>query len=207
MKKWLCAVLALMLMLSVTACGDEPVQEPEAAPAPVEDQTEQKEEVKPETSETDEPEEKQEETQEEEQPAEQKGPENVSAAPNLSDIRTAMIDTFAIENPLLLEKEGLINLYGFAAEHLMQAVGYATMAGTFPDEIIMVEAVDEAAAAAVAEKLQARLDEVLVQSKSYDPENYKAAQACEVQVDGLLVCLILSPNQAELAELYAGSIQ
>ena len=45
-------------------------------------------------------------------------------------------------------------------------------------------------------------DEVLVQSQSYDAENYKAAQSCQVRVNGRFVSLILSPKQADIAAIF-----
>ena len=70
----------------------------------------------------------------------------------------------------------------------------------------MVEAVDEAAAEAVALCLQNRLDEVMVQSQTYDADNYAAAQQCQVWRDGLFVSLILSPLQAEMVACYQNYI-
>lgn len=122
---------------------------------------------------------------------------------DLSAVRADIISQLSIADPLNLETDALLNLYGIDASLVAQSASFVTMSGTFPDEVILVEAVDEAAAATIQEKLQNRLNEVLVQSESYDPDNYKAAQSCQVRVNGLYVSLILSPKQADMAAIYA----
>ena len=153
---------------------------------------------------------------EEETPTETKPEENQPADPqpetppaesgtsvDLSAVRADIISQLSIADPLNLETDALLNLYGIDASLVAQSASFVTMSGTFPDEVILVEAVDEAAAATIQEKLQNRLNEVLVQSETYDPDNYQAAQSCQVRVNGLYVSLILSPKQADMAAIYA----
>lgn len=130
--------------------------------------------------------------------------ENTSDPVQLSEVRSAMINQMSITDPLLLECDMLVDLYGISVDMLTQAAAFVTMAGTFPDEIILTEAVDEDAAAAIETALQKRLDEVLVQSETYDAENFAAAQECKVVRNGLFVALILSPKQADLTAIYEG---
>lgn len=122
----------------------------------------------------------------------------------LSDVRTSVIEQMGVAEPLLIESEMLFDLYGISSDLLTQSAGFVTMSGTFPDEVIFTEAANEAAAEAVQAALQKRLDEVLVQSKTYDAENYAAAQSCKVSRNGLFVALILSPKQAEMTVIYDG---
>ena len=130
-------------------------------------------------------------------------PAETGTSVDLSAVRADIISQLSIADPLNLETDALLNLYGIDASLVAQSASFVTMSGTFPDEVILVEAVDEAAAATIQEKLQNRLNEVLVQSESYDPDNYKAAQSCQVRVNGLYVSLILSPKQADMAAIYA----
>ena len=120
----------------------------------------------------------------------------------LSEVRDTVLQEMNLQEPFLLETEALMNLYGIDAQWVASSAGFVTMNGTFPDEVIFVEAADEASAEQIRTKLQGRLDEVLVQSKTYDAENYALAQACMVMVDETYVCLILSPNHEQIAELY-----
>ena len=122
---------------------------------------------------------------------------------DLAAVRTDILSQLGITDSLPLETDALLNLYGIDAALVAQSASFVTMSGTFPDEVILVEAVDASAAATIQEKLQNRLNEVLVQSENYDADNYKAAQSCQVRVSGLYVSLILSPKQADMAAIYA----
>ncbi len=128
--------------------------------------------------------------------------EPVLKAVALTDVRDAVLQDLGVEMPFLIETDALMNLYGIEAQWVASSAGFVTMNGTFPDEIIFVEAVDTDAAQKVQEKLENRLAEVLVQSKTYDAENYAAAQACTVRVDGCYVSLILSPEYQQVSEIY-----
>ncbi len=126
---------------------------------------------------------------------------------DLAAVRDAMADGVGASDWLPMDAAAVETLYGLDEAWVAQAAGFATMAGTFPDEIALVEAVDEDAAALVAEKLQARLDEVKVQAETYDPDSYAKALECEVVTDERFVRLLLSPKQSELADIYAQYIR
>lgn len=121
---------------------------------------------------------------------------------SLIEIRKAIIDELEITEFFELETEALLDLYGIRAEAVAQSASFVTMSGTFPDEVILIEAVDETAAAEIEEMLNNRLSEVMVQSQTYDAENYAAAQKCRVWRNDLHVALILSPMQEAMAEIY-----
>ena len=125
---------------------------------------------------------------------------------DLAAVRTAIVDQLGLTDPLNLDTDALNNLYGIDPSLVAQSASFTVAAGTFPDEVVMVEAVSDEAVAAIQEKLQSRLDQVLVQSQSYDAENYKAAQSCQVRVNGRFVSLILSPKQADIAAIYASYV-
>ena len=125
---------------------------------------------------------------------------------DLAAVRTAIVDQRGLGDPLNLDADALNNLYGIDPSLIAQSASFTVAAGTFPDEVVMVEAVSDEAVATIQEKLQSRLDQVLVQSQSYDAENYKAAQSCQVRVNGRFVSLILSPKQADIAAIYASYV-
>ena len=125
---------------------------------------------------------------------------------DLAAVRTAIVDQLGLSDPLNLDTDALNNLYGIDPSLVAQSASFTVAAGTFPDEVVMVEAVSDEAVATIQEKLQSRLDQVLVQSQSYDAENYKAAQSCQVRVNGRFVSLILSPKQADIAAIYASYV-
>lgn len=228
-KKFTVWLLIAALLLTLTACATtKDPADAETDAAQTETDTAETPDTEPEAETPDaKPEEESPETKpEEETPAEPKPEEEIptetkpeedkpadpqpetppaesGTSVDLSAVRADIISQLSIADPLNLETDALLNLYGIDASLVAQSASFVTMSGTFPDEVILVEAVDEAAAATIQEKLQNRLNEVLVQSETYDPDNYQAAQSCQVRVNGLYVSLILSPKQADMAAIYA----
>ena len=100
----------------------------------------------------------------------------------------------------------MLDLYGIQEADLAQSGSFATMSGVFPGEVILVEAVDKDAAARVAGLLQARLDELLNQYKTYDAETYALAEACTVDTNGNFVSMLLSPEGSKMREILAASL-
>ncbi len=120
----------------------------------------------------------------------------------LSDVRDLIVDRMSVQAPFMIETDALMDLYGIDPLWVSSSAGFVTMNGTFPDEVILIEAADEAAAAEIQAKLQSRLEQVMVQARTYDAENYALAQECSVQADGIYLCLILSPSYKEITDLY-----
>ena len=69
---------------------------------------------------------------------------------DLAAVRTDIQTQLGITDALPLETDALLNLYGIDSSWVAQSASFVTMAGTFPDEVILVEAVDETAAASTA---------------------------------------------------------
>ena len=123
---------------------------------------------------------------------------------NLEEVRTKMTTDLSIENPTLLSASDLLDLYGIQEADIKQSACFVTMSGVFPDEALMVEAVDSAAAQRIQEKMENRLKEVKNQSQSYDAENYALAQKCAVKTNGNYISLFLSAKYAEMQSIYDG---
>lgn len=118
-------------------------------------------------------------------------------------IKDKIIADLAIEGAIeVQDKEMLLNTYGIAVDDIESFACFSTMTGAFPDEVIMVNAVDEDAAARVESMLNTHLVQVLVQSKNYDAENYKLAQECKVITSGTTVALFISANHAQMEEIF-----
>ncbi len=152
MKRFLCAVLAAVCMLSLFACGAG-----ESAPAKDMD---------------------------------------------IQAVKEQIIAQLKVEGAMDLAKERLLALYGIEEADIADSACYVTMDGVFPDEIIIVKAADSDAAKRVREKLSSRLEEIKVQSQSYDPENYAIAQECRVLQSGKTIALFMSPNHKAMEEIF-----
>ncbi len=128
---------------------------------------------------------------------------SVDLAACLEQIKTdcALTDARNINNDMLFDT------YGIAAEQYKQAACCMAPTDVFPAEVLMFEAVDAAAASAIAEKLELRLQEVKNQSQSYDAENYALAQQCAVNTNGNIVTLFISADFASMNSILASYIK
>lgn len=123
-------------------------------------------------------------------------------APDLAAMRDQMISKFGGEDPISFESDVLLDLYGIAASDIAESACYMTMDGVFPQEIIMIKAQNEDALARISASLENRINEVKIQSESYDPQNYALAQKCKVASKGLYVTMFLSPHFEEMTETF-----
>ena len=120
----------------------------------------------------------------------------------LSEINTEFFDDG--NNMKLIETSDKLELYydiapadvaDFAAE-------VSKNSATEIDEVVLIKAVDEAAAKRVAEKLELRLQAQKDLCASYSPELLAIAEKCSVTTNGLYVSLIVTENYDEVNSLY-----
>ena len=149
MKKVLCMILALVLLVSLAACGAEP------------------------------------------------------ATKDIAAIKEQIVTELAIEGAMDIPTERLLDLYGIDPASVKTSACFVTMGGAFPDEIIMVEAADSAAAKEIAKKLETRLADVSNQAQNYDAESYAQFQKCKVQSSGVYVALFISAKATEMQKLFS----
>ncbi len=84
---------------------------------------------------------------------------------DLAALRTQFVTDYSLTDVLEVETEGLNNLYGITEGRIPPAFPPPSGAA-FAQEVVMVEAVDESAAATVAEKLETRLSTIAEQAAS-----------------------------------------
>lgn len=208
MKK-LSALLAIIMVaaMCVTGCGSkkETVDNKEV-------NSESKAEVKIDSQNEEEIDERQD--IKEEAPASEEKPETKpaeeekgSSAVNLEAVKNAIVTIVGIADPLDVPTSRLSSLYGIESSLVKQSACFVTIEGAFPDEIVMIEAVNEEAASTIKNLLNNRLAEVKEQSKSYDAENYALAQQCSVDKEGLFVTMFLTPQHANMKVIYNGLVK
>ena len=174
------ALLALLLVLSLSACGSEQEPAEETSEEAVETMDAQ--------------------TGEAAEAAE-------DAGVPLSDLRDQMLADCGISDYVNVETSALTNLYGIEASQVADAAGFSASSGAaFPQEIVMVRAVDETAASAIAEKLTNRLSAIAEQAASYDPDSLALAEKCEVVADGVYVGLFFSEHYDAMASAFQGAL-
>lgn len=121
----------------------------------------------------------------------------------LSDVRKEILAKCEIKDSMDIETEALSRLYGIEGSDVKQSASFVTMSGTFPHEVIMIEAVDTSAADEIAALLENRVSEVRIQSQSYDAKNYALALECKVYKNKNFVSLFLSPDHQKITEVYS----
>ena len=132
---------------------------------------------------------------------------NAAAAVFLGTLADQMIADAGITDAIPVSSEALVNVYGLDPAGIAEAAGYnASSAGAFPQEIILVKAVDADAAAAVAEAFNNRLGNIAAQAESYDPDSLALAQKCQVVTKGDYVGLFFSEHYDQLAELFQNGL-
>lgn len=90
--------------------------------------------------------------------------------------------------------------------HVKQCAAAMHSSGVNCDEIILIEAVDAAAAGRVKAILDARYQVKLTETKDYLPDEYAIIQQCSVTARGNDVAMIVAPNAAELTAIYDKSV-
>lgn len=190
MKRILSVTTALLLlMLALAGCGGNA----EESAGTEETQVNQTEPAETETTET--------ETAE---PAEETEAE-ASGLPALAD---QMIADAGITDAIPVSADALAGVYGLDPAQIAEAAGYnASSGGAFPQEIILVKAVDSDGAAAVAQAFANRLSDIAEQAESYDPDSYSLAQKCQVITQGDYVGLFFSDQYDQLTELFLKGVQ
>ena len=117
-------------------------------------------------------------------------------------IKDTILSQLQITDAMDLPAERLLDLYGIETAQIKTSACFITMGGAFPDEIVMVEATDAAAAKAVAEKLNARLADVKNQAQNYDAESYALLEKCKVTTTGLYVTLFISAKSESMQSIF-----
>ena len=91
---------------------------------------------------------------------------------------------------------------GISPEDYQEAVYYILTEGMSPDQIIIIQAKDEASAMTVEKKLYSWLDYQINSSQIYLTEYMPLLQAGVIRRDGLIVSLIVSPESERITQVY-----
>ena len=174
------ALLALTMMLTLTACGGG-----DEAEEPADTQTETVEPGTEEGTDVTEP----------------------AAGADLAGLMAQMISDAGIADYIEVPAENLSNVYGIDAAQVVNAAAFNAMTGgAFPEEVVMIQAVDEAAAADMAAKLEGRLTSIADQAASYDPASLELAENCDVITSGVYVGLFFSNHYDAMASAFQSAV-
>lgn len=126
---------------------------------------------------------------------------------DLAALRDQLIADCGYTDTLPVETAGLESTYGITADQVTSSASFNATVGTaFPDEIVMVEATDAAAAQDVASKLTNRLSAIADQAASYDPDSEALAKKCEVVTSGNYVGMFFSSHYDEMVSAFQNAV-
>ena len=107
---------------------------------------------------------------------------------DLAALRTQFVTDYSLTDVLEVETEGLNNLYGITEDMVKNSASFSASSGAaFAQEVVMVEAVDESAAA-------------------YDPDSLALAEKCKVVTDGVYVGMFFSSHYDDMAAAFQSAL-
>ena len=170
-------LLTLVLVLSLAACGDKNTAD---------------------------------DNQTTDQPSTTQPADNGDAA-QTNGATTGSVDLAALRDQLIADcgyTDTLpVETAGITADQVTSSASFNATVGTaFPDEIVMVEATDAAAAQDVASKLTNRLSAIADQAASYDPDSEALAKKCEVVTSGNYVGMFFSSHYDEMVSAFQNAV-
>lgn len=129
---------------------------------------------------------------------------NSSKEPKVADIFSAITEKYPLSEAMSEVKgeEKVKSVYGFDPKDYNEIAACVNNSGTQQDEIVIVKAVDAAAADGIINKLNNRLTAKLNSTKNYLPQQYDIVRKCEVTKKGLYVRMIVSPDAEEVAKIF-----
>lgn len=127
---------------------------------------------------------------------------------DLNEVLSEMESKLTINSPLKVDTEDdLVTIYGIDAADVKQYAGMYSGTGINADEIMMVEAIDSAAAGRVKEKLEKRYQDKENEAVQYLPDQYDIIEQGEVRVNGNFVSLLVAQDSKTLFSIYESYIK
>jgi hypothetical protein len=103
---------------------------------------------------------------------------------------------------LVMDEMMMLNFCGIEAEMCQQAVVSVCFDGLRADEIWLIEAKDADSLKQLETLAQSRLERKGEESITYSPEQYEVVQDAEVITNGNYLVVIVSPDVADLVEIW-----
>ena len=126
---------------------------------------------------------------------------------NLEDVMDEIKTAIEAKDSLDFNANSMKVLYGIDAEDMKQCAGFSLMEGTFPHEIVMIEASSDEAAKKIEEAFNIKIQAFATQSKTYDAKNYELAKKCKVIKNGRHFAMFLTPEYDTAKTVYSKYIK
>ena len=124
---------------------------------------------------------------------------------DLSALYAQMEEKFTLPAMSALSERQLERYYGIDTAACPQLVAMQCDDGLRVDEIWLIQASDEAAAEQLLALAQSRLDQLAAETENYLPDQYAVVRDSRALRVGSYVALLISPDAAEMEELFRGA--
>ena len=121
---------------------------------------------------------------------------------DLPALMEEILQTAPIDDPLTLGESDMLDFYGIKAEQMKQFAAILNINGISAQEIVLIEAADDASAEEIMNKLSNRLSSREAESKDYLPDEYEIISQCEVVRNGTQLRMIIHANAKEAITIY-----
>lgn len=126
---------------------------------------------------------------------------------DLTALRDQIIADCGITDTMNMEADALASQYGIDAAQMAASAAFSASSGAaFAQEVVMIQAVDESAAADIAGKLEARLANIAEQAASYDPDSLALAEKCKVVTQGVYVGMFFSNEYDAMVSAFQSAV-
>ena len=125
------------------------------------------------------------------------------AAPvDLAALREQLLTDCGISDFVNVETDALTNLYGIDAAGVASSASFSASSGAaFPQEIVMVQAVDEAAAGTMLNTLKGLVSQWIEADRDYAPEEVPKLEKAVLRQSGAWVVLVVANDPDAAAKL------
>jgi len=120
----------------------------------------------------------------------------------LDKVKEDILNTIEASDYIDINGDAANLLYDIELKDMKQCSGFSVANGTFPHEVVMIEAANDEAAKRIEEALDTKINSFAQQSKNYDPDNYALAKKCKLEKNGIYFGLFLSPEYEEIKTVY-----
>lgn len=125
----------------------------------------------------------------------------------LSEICAEIAKAVAPEDAVILDADYMYLAHRLAQEDCRECAAFMVSRGSFPEEVILTRGTSEEAAGRTQAQLQMYLENILEQSRNYEPETYAMLQDCQMLSRGTYVCLFMTSERAAAEELFLSHIR
>ena len=96
--------------------------------------------------------------------------------------------------------------YGIAADEVADFAGCISSSGTEQTEITLIKAADQAAAEKIKGILDNKYESKLNENRDYNPEQAAMIEKCKVELNGLYVTMIVSPDAEQITGIFKKAV-